>query len=55
LLEELTKDKPRLRKHFCFAVYPTISNVDYDNVEPSAWAFTHDYERVGFEPLNFSK
>lgn len=52
VLEDMTKHKHPLRKSFGFAVHPTYTN--YDQKEPSAWALTDDYQRVGYPPLNFT-
>lgn len=53
LVEEMTAERPSLRKSFVFAVHPTFTN--YDQPEPSGWALLKDYQRVGYEPINFSK
>lgn len=53
VVEEMTEHRPSLRKSFVFAVHPTFTN--YEQPEPSGWALTSDYRRVGYEPLNFSK
>jgi len=55
VISELTEHKPSLRKSFVFAVHPTFTSFSYEKNEPTGWALTRDYRRIGYDPINFSK
>lgn len=52
LLEEMTKDRKHLRKHFLFKTHPLFTSST--KPRPTGHAITEEWLRVGNPPLNFS-
>jgi hypothetical protein len=53
LLEEMTKNKPSLRKHFLFKTHPLFTSST--KPRPTGHMVTEEWLRVGTTPLNFTE
>jgi hypothetical protein len=53
LLDEMTKERKHLRKHFLFKTHPLFTSST--KPQPTGHAITQEWLRVGNSPLNLSK